>query len=278
MADSDMSTVLVSGSFDNPQSKDVRFLEEASKSGVVRVALWSDEAVMAAEGRPPRFPEHERLYLLKSLRFVEEVTLARGKIDPDQLPQPMGAGPDVWVVTQELDNPVKRAYANAQGIPYQVIPTANLSGFPVPAFALPDFNSTRKRVIVTGCFDWLHSGHIRFFEEASELGELYVVVGHDANIKLLKGEGHPTISQIERLYMVRSVRHVHQAMISTGHGWLDAEPEIALVRPHIYVVNEDGDKPEKREYCAAKGIEYVVLKRTPKEGLPRRESTLLRAQ
>ncbi len=278
MADSDMSTVLVSGSFDNPQSKDVRFLEEASKSGIVRVALWSDEAVMAAEGRPPRFPEHERLYLLKSLRFVEEVTLARGKIDPDELPQPMGAGPDVWVVTQELDNPVKRAHANAQGIPYQVIPTANLNGFPVPAFALPDFNSTRKRVIVTGCFDWLHSGHIRFFEEASELGELYVVVGHDANIKLLKGEGHPTISQIERLYMVRSVRHVHQAMISTGHGWLDAEPEIALVKPHIYVVNEDGDKPEKREYCAAKGIEYVVLKRTPKEGLPRRESTLLRAQ
>ncbi len=278
MADSDMSTVLVSGSFDNPKSKDVRFLEEASKSGVVRVALWSDEAVMAAEGRPPRFPEHERLYLLKSLRFVEEVTLVRGKIDPDELPPLVGAGSNFWVVSQELDNPVKRAYAKAQGIPYQVIPTANLSGFPVPAFALPDFNSTRKRVIVTGCFDWLHSGHIRSFEEASELGELYVVVGHDANIKLLKGEGHPMISQIERLYMVRSVRHVHQAMISTGHGWLDAEPEIALVRPHIYVVNEDGDKPEKREYCAAKGIEYVVLKRTPKEGLPRRESTLLRAQ
>ncbi len=276
MADSDMSTVLVSGSFDNAQSKDVRFLEEASKSGIVRVALWSDEAVMAAEGRPPRFPEHERLYLLQSLRFVEEVTLVRGKIDADQLPQLVGAG--VWVVSQELDNPVKRAYAKAQGIPYQVIPTANLSGFPVPAFALPDFNSTRRRVMVTGCFDWLHSGHIRFFEEASELGELYVVVGHDANIKLLKGQGHPMISQIERLYMVRSVRHVHQAMISTGHGWLDAEPEIALVRPHIYVVNEDGDKPEKREYCAAKGIEYVVLKRTPKEGLPRRESTLLRAQ
>lgn len=278
MADIDMSTVLVSGSFDNPKSKDVRFLEEASKSGIVRVALWSDEAVIAAEGRPPRFPEHERLYLLQSLRFVEEVSLVRGRIDPDQLPPLVGAGSNLWVVSQELDNPVKRTYAKAEKIPYQVIPTANLSGFPVPAFALPDFDSTRKRVIVTGCFDWLHSGHIRFFEEASELGELYVIVGHDANIKLLKGQGHPMISQIERLYMVRSVRHVHQAMISTGHGWLDAEPEIALVKPHIYVVNEDGDKPEKREYCAAKGIEYVVLTRTPKEGLPRRESTLLRAQ
>ena len=46
-------------------------------------------------------------------------------------------------------------------------------------------------MIVTGCYDWLHSGHVRFFEEVSQLGDLYVVVGNDANLKLLKGEGHP---------------------------------------------------------------------------------------
>jgi cytidyltransferase-like protein len=131
--------------------------------------------------------------------------------------------------------------------------------------------------MVTGSFDWFHSGHVRFFEEASARGDLYAVVGHDANIKLLKGEGHPLLSQAERLYMVHSVRYVHRAMLSTGHGWLDAEPEIALVKPHFYVVNEDGDKPEKRAFCAGQGIEYVVLKRIPKDGLPKRESTLLRA-
>ena len=100
-----------------------------------------------------------------------------------------------------------------------------------------------------------------------------MVVGHDANIKLLKGEGHPLLSQAERAYMVHSVRCVHQALISSGHGWMDAEPEIALIKPHFYVVNEDGDKPEKRAFCAEHGIEYVVLKRIPKEGLPKREST-----
>ncbi len=131
-------------------------------------------------------------------------------------------------------------------------------------------------MIVTGCYDWFHSGHVRFFEEASALGDLYVVVGHDANIKLLKGEGHPLISQAERRYLVHAVRCVCQALISTGHGWMDAEPEVALIKPHFYVVNEDGDKPEKRAFCAAHGIEYVVLKRLPKAGLPRRESTLLR--
>lgn len=76
--------------------------------------------------------------------------------------------------------------------------------------------------------------------------------------------------------MVQAVRCVHQAIVSTGHGWMDAEPEVEIIEPHFYVVNEDGDKPEKRAFCEARGIEYVVLKRIPKEGLPRRESTKLR--
>jgi hypothetical protein len=57
---------------------------------------------------------------------------------------------------------------------------------------------------------------------------------------------------------------------------MDAEPEINLIKPDVYVVNEDGDKPEKRVFCQQHGIEYIVLKRIPKEGLPRRQSTDLR--
>jgi hypothetical protein len=41
-------------------------------------------------------------------------------------------------------------------------------------------------------------------------------------------------------------------------------------------VNEDGDKGGKREYCQQRGIEYLVLKRVPAEGLPKRSSTDLR--
>jgi hypothetical protein len=57
---------------------------------------------------------------------------------------------------------------------------------------------------------------------------------------------------------------------------MDAEPEIEMIKPDIYVVNEDGDVPEKRAYCDKLGMKYIVLKRSPKEGLPRRESTALR--
>jgi glycerol-3-phosphate cytidylyltransferase-like family protein len=118
---------------------------------------------------------------------------------------------------------------------------------------------------------------VRFFEETSELGDLYVVVGSDENVRLLKGEGHPLLSEDERRYMVQSIRFVKQALISNGSGWMDAEPEIEKIRPNFYAVNEeDGDKPEKREFCQKHGLEYVVLKRVPKEGLTARQSTTLR--
>lgn len=57
-------------------------------------------------------------------------------------------------------------------------------------------------------------------------------------------------AQAERRYVIQSVRYVKQALISSGVGLMEAEPEIAWLKPDIYVVNEDGDKPEKREFCA----------------------------
>ena len=117
---------------------------------------------------------------------------------------------------------------------------------------------------------------MRFCEEANTYGDLYVIVGHDANIRLLKGEGHPLFPQDERRYAVGSIKYVKQALITSAEGWMDADPEIRRLKPDIYVVNEDGDKGGKRDYCAKMGIKYLVLKRTPAPGLLRRTSTNLR--
>jgi hypothetical protein len=76
--------------------------------------------------------------------------------------------------------------------------------------------------------------------------------------------------------MVGAVRHVKQALISTGHGWMDAEPEFDRIRPGVYAVNEDSDVPEKREFCKKHNLQYVVLKRIPEEGFAQRSSTNLR--
>jgi cytidyltransferase-like protein len=149
-----------------------------------------------------------------------------------------------------------------------------LIGFPEPppTLSMPG----RKKIVATGCYDWFHSGHVRFFEEASAYGDLYIIVGHDQNIRLLKGEGHPLVPEEERRYTVGSIKYVKQALISSGDGWLDADPEIRHLKPDIYIVNEDGDKGGKREYCQKLGIEYLVLKRAPAPGLPKRSSTDLR--
>ncbi len=56
----------------------------------------------------------------------------------------------------------------------------------------------KKKVLVSGCFDLLHPGHVTFFKEASGYGELYVAVGTDENVKLLKGK-EPYLAQDERL-------------------------------------------------------------------------------
>jgi cytidyltransferase-like protein len=211
---------------------------------------------------------------MDAIRYVDDVTLVPWPGDADTIPLVEDIRPDAWIVPPDEDTIGKSNFCAAHGVEYRALTRDDLQGYPViEPEAQP---SSRKRVLVTGCYDWFHSGHVRFFEEVSELGDLYVVVGHDDNIKLLKGEGHPMFPQDERRYVVQAVRHVKQALISTGYGWLDAEPEIERIKPDIYAVNHDGDVPEKRQFCERKGIEYVILKRVPREGLPKRESTALR--
>lgn len=138
-------------------------------------------------------------------------------------------------------------------------------------------NSTKnKTVFVSGCYDLLHSGHVAFFKEASQYGDLYVGIGSDATINELKGR--PTInSEQERLYMVKSVRHVTDAFVNSGSGIMDFEEELKSLQPDYFVVNEDGYSPAKKEMCESLGIELKVLERIPDAGLPPRSTTAIRS-
>ena len=134
---------------------------------------------------------------------------------------------------------------------------------------------SEKKVFVSGCYDLLHSGHVEFFRQASQYGDLYVGIGSDSTIERLKG--HKTMySEQERLFMVRAIRYVKEAYINQGEGYLDFLPTLDIVRPDCLVVNEDGDREDKRELCRKRGMEYIVLKREPREGLTARSSTDLK--
>ena len=132
-----------------------------------------------------------------------------------------------------------------------------------------------KKVFVSGCYDLLHSGHVAFFEEAASYGDLYVGLGSDETIYGLKGR-RTINSNEERLYMVKALRCVKDAWISSGSGIMDFEKEVRELKPDIFFVNTDGYTPEKKAFCDELGIELVVSKRVPRQGLPARSTTALR--
>ena len=131
---------------------------------------------------------------------------------------------------------------------------------------------TEKKVMVSGCYDLLHAGHVAFFKTAAQYGKLHVYVGQDDNIKFLKGKA-PYFSQEERKYMVGAVRYVEKANVATGFGMLDFEPDMKVLKPDIFVVNHDGFTEGKKRLCEENGVELIVLERIPEEGLPARSSS-----
>jgi len=134
-----------------------------------------------------------------------------------------------------------------------------------------------KKVFVSGCFDMLHSGHIRFLEQAAEYGNVYVAIGSDRTVMDLKGRA-PVTTENERKYMLEAVRHVKQCVISRGSGIMDFVGELKRIKPDIFIVNEDGNTPAKAQLCRQLGIQYLVLKREPGSDLPARSTTSLRSE
>jgi cytidyltransferase-like protein len=134
-----------------------------------------------------------------------------------------------------------------------------------------------KKVFVSGCYDMLHSGHVAFFEEAAQYGNLYVGIGSDKTIRELKGRKTINTDK-ERLYMINALKVVKGAWINSGSGILDFEDDIKSLKPDIFFVNSDGHSPTKESLCKELGIEYVVSKRIPHSGLPVRSTTTLRSE
>ena len=74
----------------------------------------------------------------------------------------------------------------------------------------------KKKVFVSGCYDLLHSGHVEFFQQASQYGDLYVGIGSDATYLEYKHR-KPMFPQEERLFMVKNIKAVKDAYINEGN-------------------------------------------------------------
>lgn len=67
-----------------------------------------------------------------------------------------------------------------------------------------------KCVLVTGCFDVLHRGHIALLQFASQMGVLFVGINDDDSVRKLKGPGRPVNCEEDRLLMLRALRCVQR--------------------------------------------------------------------
>lgn len=67
----------------------------------------------------------------------------------------------------------------------------------------------KKIVLVGGCFDILHPGHITFLEKARKAGEaLFVLLESDQKVKALKGSTRPIQNQKERAKVLSALQVV----------------------------------------------------------------------
>jgi rfaE bifunctional protein nucleotidyltransferase chain/domain len=102
------------------------------------------------------------------------------------------------------------------------------------------------RVVVwtNGCFDLLHSGHLRSLEAARALGDLLVVgVNGDESARRCKGEGRPLIPVVERAELLAALRPVDYVVVFDED---TPEGALAALQPDIHTKGGDYAGPGAR--------------------------------
>jgi len=113
--------VFVSGCFDLLHSGHVAFLQAAADLGDLVVALGSDATIAALKGKPPVCTAAERLYLVESLRWVQRAFVSSGSGLLDFEQELIELRPDLFVVNEDGDHPLKRSLCEQLGIEYRVL-------------------------------------------------------------------------------------------------------------------------------------------------------------
>jgi cytidyltransferase-like protein len=121
-------------------------------------------------------------------------------------------------------------------------------------------------VMVSGCFDILHAGHLRFLWDAREQGDrLIVCLASDESVQRHKGRepALPFEHRAQLLYQLGCVDMVCKANSTETLG-LDFESQLLFDKIDKLVVTEDDRyEQEKRQLCVDTATEYVVLAKTP---------------
>lgn len=97
--------------------------------------------------------------------------------------------------------------------------------------------SEKNIVLVGGCFDILHLGHIIFLEKAKKKGNfLIVLLESDQNVKEKKGENRPLNSQKNRAKVLAAVYFVDLIILLPKMKNADYDRVVNLIKPKIIAV------------------------------------------
>ena len=113
------------------------------------------------------------------------------------------------------------------------------------------------RVMASGVFDILHTGHISYLEQAKAMGdELYVVVASDDTVRKRKHE--PVTPEQMRVKIVSSLKVVDKAILGNSGG--DMYSILETVRPDVIVLGFDQtfDEKELESDLRSKGYDIKV--------------------
>lgn len=124
----------------------------------------------------------------------------------------------------------------------------------------------KKIVLVGGCFDLLHYGHVRFLEEAKKLGDhLVVALESDENVRRMKGDGRPIHNQEQRKAMLEALSSIDEVIVlppmHTHQEYFDL---VTRVHPQIIAITQGAPLEEnKREQATKVGAQLVVIPKIP---------------
>jgi rfaE bifunctional protein nucleotidyltransferase chain/domain len=119
-----------------------------------------------------------------------------------------------------------------------------------------------KIVLVGGCFDILHYGHVKFLTDAKKLGDsLVVLLESDENVKRRKGPTRPIHTQEQRKEILESLTVVDRVMVlPTMEHDSDYARLVASISPTIIAVTQgDPYKHHKEQQASAVGATVVEI-------------------
>ncbi|MBS3735284.1 MAG: D-glycero-beta-D-manno-heptose 1-phosphate adenylyltransferase [Phycisphaerae bacterium] len=118
-------------------------------------------------------------------------------------------------------------------------------------------------VMTNGCFDLLHMGHVRYLQQARELGScLIVAINSDDSARRLKGPSRPIIDQRERAEMLGALECVDYVTVFDEDTPI---PLLELLRPDVLVKGGTTDTVVGRDLVEGYGGRVMTLDKV--EGL-----------